>query len=207
MKRALLGAVAAALLVLTLPAAANAQTRVHIDPADDVWYVDEGAHTAPAEVGPDVRKVWFQHGRKLVRMIVTFGSEPDYHGALVPMSTDFYLQNGRGRLLLFRVGADSTFQAKRFPHGYQAPWASYHCRGARYKANPATHRVALTIPRKCVGNPRYLRLSLNVVGWGPPEPPPLVGGSLSYDDGYSTEYWADVNYRHIVSHSKWTMRG
>jgi hypothetical protein len=202
MKRALLGAVAAALLVLTVPAAASAQTRVHTDPANDVWYTGQEtiAH-APAGSAPDIRRVYFAHGRHLVRAIVTVNAiNPD--GGTLPDFFGFSFVNKRGLRVEMSLGSDDVLSVRKYRHGHLVGTG---CRGVRHAVNPVSRRAAVTFPRTCVGSPRYLRLSADVTGFGPAFWPGSEGLTGSYaDDGYSRTRPGDTSP--TVHHSKWTKR-
>ena len=114
-------------------------------------------HASPDQVEGDVTQVQLRHNKSYVQL---FMSLRDIKRETLNSFFYFNLQNGRKKLTQVTVGTYPRFGK---PDGVltikDGRERTSKCRGTKgFAINWETNKVAVTLPRTCVGNPKYLRM-------------------------------------------------
>lgn len=132
---------------------------MHNDNTGDVWvaYDLDSAPPVPDQVEGDVTQVQLKHNKSYVQL---FMSLRDIKRGTLNNFFYFTLKNGKREITRLTV---ETFPELGKPDGVltvrDGRNRTSKCRGAKgFAINRETGRVAITLPRSCVGNPKYLRL-------------------------------------------------
>ncbi len=157
--RILLSGIVAVLLALSAAGAAEAKIYVHDDSTGDVWVAFdlETASLVPDQVEGDVTSVQLRHNKAYVQL---FMSLREIKRETLNNFFYFNLQNGRKKITQVTVGTYPRFGK---PDGVLTVRDGRHrtskCRGTKgFAINWETNQVAVTLPRTCVGDPKYLRM-------------------------------------------------
>lgn len=157
--RILLSGLIAAVLAVSTAGVAQARSYVHDDSTGDVWraFNLESTSRVPDQVEGDVTQVELRHHTSYVQM---FMSLRDIKRETLNNFFYFNLQNGRKKLTQVTVGTYPRFGK---PDGVltvrDGRYRTSNCRGTKgFAINWETNKVAVTIPRTCLGNPKYLRM-------------------------------------------------
>ncbi len=159
--RILVSGVLTASLVLLTPGLAEAKSHTRRDPAGDVWVgqsVPPQASTrAPEHSEGDISVVRLKHNRKYLQLFMTLR---DIKRETLSSGWQFRLQNRRKKLTHVEVRADHRTGGS--PDG--TLWVTdafgepKSCAGTRgFAINWVRNVVAITIPRTCIGNARFVR--------------------------------------------------
>lgn len=156
--------------VLATPTSAAAERGVLTDPAGDVVRTDMGLGEgeeddgdrsfAPDEKGADVRRLVARHGRTSLTITMRYR---DLTRGSKRLSTSFMIQAPREQFLF----AEVTMGRER--SGDRATFSSFsdeepaRCRGLRHEVSIASDTVRVTIPRRCLGRPAWVRVSGNAI--------------------------------------------
>lgn len=157
-------ALALPLSALTIPTAASAAeepvSRVVLDdPAGDVWAVGEGENaewvSAGDVPGADVVRAVVRHGPRMVVVKMIFTDlrrvEPQHYTAVIvgrPRSGAAFVSTGPGRWRGRHQMVNGNF-------------APMKCPGLGHSINYDTERVTISVPRRCLGRPRWVRVSMS----------------------------------------------
>ncbi|HWI42826.1 MAG TPA: hypothetical protein VNS81_04365 [Nocardioides sp.] len=176
--RRALAAVAAAGALILVPTAAQAQSWSHKDAQGDVQLLaDDGAVTVPApdRVKGDVVRVKVVHGTSRVSIRFTQrAAAPNhlYFYALRTAKADYELTRSR-------VGRDSDIRLTKAGKSKKLP-----CDGIAWSLAKGSTIVTASIPRSCVGNPRWIRAGVGVLTLGP--------AGMYTDDGLQPDSFGDL---------------
>lgn len=129
------------------------------DPVGDVWSISEGEDEewAPTDDAPgaDVVRATVRHGRHNLRMRMTFADlrrvEGQHYTATVVHRTGYgalFVSTGPRRWGGRHVLVDEQFGKVR-------------CPGLDHTIDYATERVTMTIPRRCLDRPAWVRVGLD----------------------------------------------
>jgi hypothetical protein len=180
--RPVLVAVAAAVLTAVPAAAASAQTVLHRDATHDVRSVDEASTSNASTREPrvpqgDISVIAITHARRLVTVSVKFRdldkSAPWLH------EFSFRTDTGKRREVDLFAGPGSWSGQQTFgtSTGTKVP-----CSGLRHTIDYVKHKVTLTVPRSCLGKPRWVQVAEGTVRFGDSDP----SSSKAYaDDAFS----------------------
>ncbi len=159
-------ATAASMVVLLGATAATADTARHGDRRHDVAS-EQGA--APRAADPDITRVTVRHGaHRLVIRVTARNVSRDTDMGLSKVATP------RGRFNLFSVLDEPVTVIQ--PAG---PPREVRCPGLRTRRNVARDTVVVSVPRRCLGNPRWVRAGAVLY-----TPHPDVD-HMRVDDGFS----------------------
>jgi hypothetical protein len=159
LRRAIALLAAACALSLTGTATAHAQTWTHTDPAGDVVAFDgetESQAPAPTQERGDVRRVRVAHNNR--RVVVRYSMRK----ALAGNHMMFYsIRTPKARFDLDRVrfpgmGGGVTLHKSGSEH-------TIRCSGMRWDIDRERATVAVSIPRRCIGRPRWVRVGVIVM--------------------------------------------
>ncbi|MFC5731412.1 MULTISPECIES: hypothetical protein [Nocardioides] len=152
--------VAAITTLILAPGVAHADSWTHTDPARDVVaFDDEGAETPAPEVERgDIRRVRITHSSTRVRirytMRETFGAN---HGLVHAIRTP------RNQFWLVRFRADGLRHNGLFLDQGEK---EIRCRGIDWSIDRARATVIVSVPRSCLGRPRWVRAGVGVQSVG-----------------------------------------
>jgi hypothetical protein len=163
-----LGAALTALAALvagaaSLPAVAAGQARVSgvtlTDPTGDVWAIGEGeseeSQPAGDEPTADVVRAVVKHRRHSLLVRMTFTDlrrvDPAFYSAVIVTPDKF-----RGAF----VGAEPRRWKGRHIL-VDGRFDTVRCAGFEHTIDYAMDRVTMSIPRRCLGSPRWVRVSLD----------------------------------------------
>lgn len=180
-RRALLSASVATAVIVLLPGTAAAGSLQYADAGtEDVWLVEDhpvfGTTYTPAGSVPnvDVLATRVRHVRQKVVI----------HASYAELRRDadrFYLTEGLrvpgGREWVVQVNTLADLRGTSAWYGVTQP--AEPCEGLTHRIDYAEDRVRLTIPRRCLGGPRWIRVS------GLAEAP--APGGLEYADNAQTD--------------------
>jgi hypothetical protein len=143
--------------LVTLPAAASAQTRTIDDATGDVFTYDtEGDTYAPSEqqVNVDLDDVVVKHA---ARKIVVRASYVDLKktDGMVQYVLRFRTNEGLKRDVTVMAGG--LFPAKGVVMLAKPNGDEVRCRGLQHDVDYGADDVTLTLPRRCVSNPRWVQ--------------------------------------------------
>jgi len=141
-------------LVLLVPTQAYAANTSHVDATGDVVAFTpesdfEDAVPAPERRNGDIRGFYYTHGKRAVIVTIRFVelSKADGLGTVVRLNTD------RGRRDIVHVAGLRPMMS--------SPHRSVRC-NIRTSVSYANDRVQLVVPRRCLGNPRWVRAGAGV---------------------------------------------
>ena len=160
--------VALSLSALTVPTgaaeAAEVVSRVVLtDPTGDVWAISEGEDEewvlAGDEPGLDVERAVVHHRRHKLAVTMTFTNlrrvEAQFYSATFTTSKHYgavFVSAEPGRWKGRSELVDEQFGQVR-------------CRGLKHTIDYATEKVVLSVPRKCIGKPRWVRVAMADYGF------------------------------------------
>lgn len=132
------------------------------DPTGDVWGYGERGQWVPAGDVPaaDVVRAVVRHGRYQVRMKMTFSDlrrdEPQQYGAYIVFSrlrfAAVYVNarpgrwQGRHLMIVGRILVDES---------------RVKCRGLKHTIDYATDQVSISVPRRCIGRPDWVKVGMS----------------------------------------------
>lgn len=165
---ALAAVVAAGALTTTTAVVAHAEAWTHTDPTGDVTkvaYIDEADDpvlvAVPDQTVGDIRSIRAAHNS--TRLAIQFS----LRAAMTQYGIAYRIVTPRAeyRLLRLRMGdrPTVTFSKRVGPGLYD--FKSVGCRGVAWKIDWSAAKVAVSLPRACIGYPRFLRVGLTV--WSP----------------------------------------
>ena len=171
--RPLLVAALAAGLVVAGSSAAQAQSITDIDTAGDMVGTNDehqDPHPTPNQVRNDVLRTTMTHGARRISIRVKYAEMrrlDDGHGQSVQMVTNEGIRRN------LDISADSRHWAGRTQMWRERDGGQVRC-AIRHKLNYTDNVIAVSFPRRCVGNPRWVKF--RVAGFR------TVGDGDYYDD-------------------------
>jgi hypothetical protein len=154
----LVAVVLAATLTWPLTGPAHAERYVQADAKGDVVSVEfesEAQTPAPDNANADVTKTKINHTRGAVRFRVKLR---DLAGpVLTGVVADIKTNKRRYSLSFFRSGKRTTLELAR-PTG-----EPIKCRGKKRSANVDTDVVKFSVPRSCLGRPKWVRVGVGAL--------------------------------------------
>jgi hypothetical protein len=199
-RRYAVAATTALLLAVTLASPAGAARWRADDPVGDVYgatfdMADPCAEPTPvdasAESWADIEGLAVRHGDRSVRLTLAMG-EVRHHR---PQSVSLHLRTpgrpwgieldhyGRRHHLHVDLHVEPDWEAAIAGMDpdtcmYGVAWTVQPCRGLRVDEDLVLDRVLVSVPRSCIGSPRWVRAAADVVGW------------RRADDAYFLDRWA-----------------
>jgi hypothetical protein len=158
-RRALVAFAAASALTMSTAAAADAGSWSHADPAGDVVAFDETPTGTPAptrEAG-DVRRTSISHGSTRIGIKIKMRKHVKAYSIFYFFSTP----NGRYELSRMRLPGMSEVELRK---GKSTKAIS--CSGITWTAVRSRGTMAVSIPRSCLGNPRWIKAGVGVAAFG-----------------------------------------
>lgn len=170
-------AVAAAALIVLLPSSANAASLLRADTVGDVQLItldDSGNPTGDPVVMPDrtigdVTKTRITHGSTSVRVEMYYRSLPkagsynDHEFRFVTSKLE--------RTVSVEAGTGNWAGKATM---YYKSGSKYSCSGLKFLIDYPNHRVILTVPRTCLGNPTFVKVGSGFIA--------VAGTKLYLDD-------------------------
>ena len=156
---AVLGLVSSGLIAPAGASAAEPVSRiVLVDPAGDVWSIGEGENAEWVSAGDlpaaDVRRAVVRHGRNRVVVKMTFTdlrrAEPQFYWATIASRRQF-------GALLVSTGLGRFKGRHQLVNGN---FADVKCPRLSHRIDYAADRVTMSVPRSCLGRPRWVRVDL-----------------------------------------------
>ena len=160
----LAAAFALPLSALTVPttasAAAEPVSRVVLeDPAGDVWAIGEGENVEPVSAGDvptaDVVRAVVRHGRHNLLVRMTFTNlrrvEPQHYTAMIITPRQL-------RAVFVSAGPRRWDGRHQMVNGN---FGNVKCPSLGHRINYDTEQVTMSIPRRCLGRPRWVRVDMS----------------------------------------------
>ena len=173
-------AIAAAAAVILLPTAANAASLLRTDAVADVQSIslddtsDNPTPTAePTRAIGDITKTRITHNTTSVRV-------ETYYKAL-PKAGSYndhefrFVTNTLERTVSVEAGTGSWAGKGTM---YYKSGSKYSCSGLKFLIDYPNHRVIVTVPRTCLGNPKFVKVGVGFIA--------VSGSKLFFDDGQLT---------------------
>jgi hypothetical protein len=147
-----LGLVALAVGALLAPSAAYADTMRHGDPQHDVAkrYLDHAVR-APDNANADILRTVATHGKKSVTVkvkLAAVGRYWDVRARIVTPKTYFVADLSWGDFMYVHV-------TRHYVHDVS-------CDAATYDVNGKQDVITLTVPRSCLGNPKWVKVGTDM---------------------------------------------
>jgi hypothetical protein len=184
-------------LAVMAPTAAQAKSYVHADTSGDVVQLDQNPSSnsstkVPAHADGDIVRSAVVHGKRRVTMAIS------YRDLVAPSTSSdvavhlFRIGTSKHRIRSVFVVASST--RPRGAVGVEkADGKAVTCRGVRWDIDYSTKTVRTSVPRRCLGNPRWVHVGMGAIN----EDEPTFFADDAATNGYLGENpkWGPRVYR------------
>lgn len=139
---------------LLLPSAAAAQTWVHDDATDDVRVSSaDGWADAPGHPEADIERIKVVHATRRVRVVLRIADVRKH-----ARSVDAVIRTPPGRFRVYSYRLLDYGNEDGIVRTAKGGRKDVDCRGFRAGIEPGRDRAFLSIPRRCLGFPRWVRV-------------------------------------------------